>query len=118
MTVQECYVKMGADYEGALGRLRKETLIRRFALKFLLDESYASLVRAIEEQDYDKAYQMAHTLKGTCANLSFTRLGGSAAELSDELRGRVVTEAVPALFSRVKEDYKVTIEALRELEAS
>ena len=35
MTVKECYEQMGADYEDVLGRLRNETLIRKFAKKFL-----------------------------------------------------------------------------------
>ena len=36
---------MGADYEGVLGRLRSEALIKKFAKKFLDDGSYASLKR-------------------------------------------------------------------------
>ena len=30
MTVKECYEQMGADYEGVLGRLRSEVLIKKF----------------------------------------------------------------------------------------
>jgi hypothetical protein len=33
MTVKECYEQMGADYEGVLGRLRSEVLIKKFAKK-------------------------------------------------------------------------------------
>ena len=36
MTVRECYEQMGADYEGVLGRLRSEVLIKKFAKKFEL----------------------------------------------------------------------------------
>ena len=43
MTVKECYEQMGADYEGVLGRLRSEALIKKFEKKFLDDGSYASL---------------------------------------------------------------------------
>ena len=43
MTVRECYEQMGADYEGVLGRLRSEVLIKKFAKKFLDDGSFRSL---------------------------------------------------------------------------
>ena len=35
MTVKECYEQMGADYEGVLGRLRSEGIIKKFAKNFL-----------------------------------------------------------------------------------
>lgn len=34
MTVKECYEQMGSDYEGVLGRMGSEAMIKRFALKF------------------------------------------------------------------------------------
>lgn len=40
MSLKECYDKMGADYEDVLSRLRSEVLVRKFALKFLDDDSY------------------------------------------------------------------------------
>lgn len=39
---------MGADYEDVLSRLRSEVLVRKFALKFLDDDSYANLKAAAE----------------------------------------------------------------------
>ncbi len=44
MSLKECYDKMGADYEDVLSRLRSEVLVRKFALKFLDDDSYANLL--------------------------------------------------------------------------
>ena len=48
MSLKECYDKMGADYEDVLSRLRSEVLVRKFALKFLDDDSYANLKAAME----------------------------------------------------------------------
>ncbi|WP_270367918.1 hypothetical protein [Eubacterium ramulus] len=48
MTMQECYEAIGGNYEAVLGRLHSETLIRRFALKFLEDQSYIQLKQALE----------------------------------------------------------------------
>ena len=40
MSLKEGYEKMGADYEDVLSRLRSEGLVRKFAVKFLDDDSY------------------------------------------------------------------------------
>ena len=50
MSLKECYDKMGADYEDVLSRLRSEVLVRKFALKFLDDDSYANLKAAMERE--------------------------------------------------------------------
>ena len=74
MTMQECYKAIGGNYEAVLGRLHSEALIRRFALKFLEDQSYIQLKQALENKNYEDAFRGAHTLKGVCQNLSFDRL--------------------------------------------
>ena len=74
MTMQECYEAIGGNYEAVLGRLHSEALIRRFALKFLEDQSYIQLKQALENKNYEDAFRSAHTLKGVCQNLSFDRL--------------------------------------------
>lgn len=40
MTIQECYKKMGADYQEVLGRLHNEAMIGRFVRMFLQDDSF------------------------------------------------------------------------------
>ena len=47
--MQECYEAIGGNYEAVLGRLHSEALIRRFALKFLEDQSYIQLKQALEK---------------------------------------------------------------------
>ena len=54
MTVQECYESMGSDFEGVLGRMGSEAMVKRFALKFLDDPSYGNLVKAVEEQNAEE----------------------------------------------------------------
>lgn len=63
MSLKECYDKMGADYEDVLSRLRSEVLVRKFALKFLDDDSYANLKAAMESGNAPEAFRGAHTLK-------------------------------------------------------
>ena len=56
MTMRECYEAIGGNYEAVLGRLHSEALIRRFALKFLEDQSYIQLKQALEK--VPEAYEM------------------------------------------------------------
>lgn len=112
MTLQECYKAMGADYEEVIGRLRSEKLIKKFALKFLDDPSYDLLVTSMEAKDYAEAFRGAHTIKGVCSNLGFARLQASSSALTEALRGGWTPEA-DSLLEKTKEDYRVTVEALR-----
>ena len=74
MTTKECYEKIGSNYESVLSRFGNEALVKRFALKFLKDPSYAELKEALEAHDAERAFRAAHTLKGVCLNLGFDRL--------------------------------------------
>lgn len=117
MTLQECYAALGGSYEGVLGRLRSERMVQKFVLKFLDDGSYDLLVRSMEAENYEEAFRAAHTIKGVCQNLDFTRLYESSSQLSEALRGGCSPEA-PALAERVGADYQQTIAAIRALKES
>ena len=71
MNIRESYDTIGADFEDVLGRLGSESLIQRFALKFIDDGSYNELTEALTEKNAEKAFRAAHTLKGICLNLGF-----------------------------------------------
>jgi len=113
MTIQECYAKLNADYEGTLGRMCMEKLVKRFALAFLSDGTYASLEKALEEENYEVAFREAHTLKGVCLNLGFTKLHDVSDELTEALRGGKKPED-NTLFQKVQEEYCRTITLLKE----
>ena len=57
MTIQECYQKMGADYEDVLKRLYSESMIRKFARMFLDDDSYPKLEDALKKENVEEAFQ-------------------------------------------------------------
>ena len=117
MTLQECYAAMGGNYEEVLGRLRSDRLIQKFVLKFMDDGSYQLLLDSMASQNYEDAFRAAHTIKGMCQNLDFTRLYESSAQLSEALRGGAAPDA-PSLLERVGEDYRQTVTAIRALKES
>lgn len=112
MTLQECYAVIGGDYEGVTTRLRGERLVKKFALKFLDDQSYQLFQEAMAQKNYDEAFRAAHTIKGVCQNLGFTRLLDSSSRMSDALRHGWTPEA-DALTGQLEKDYSATVAAIR-----
>ncbi len=114
MTVQECYKRMEADFEGVLGRMGSEAMVKRFALKFLDDPSYGNLVKAVEEQNAEEAFRAAHTLKGICLNLGLVRLCKVSACLTERFRGGEFNGYEDA-YEKVQQEYQNTIDAIRTI---
>lgn len=116
MNLKECYLALGGDYDDAVKRLMKESLVHKFVLKFLNDTSYSMLTESMESEDYETAFRAAHTLKGVCQNLSFTALYESSVRVNEALRADNVEEA-KVLMDKVTEDYNKTVTALKALQA-
>ena len=114
MSLKECYDKMGADYEDVLSRLRSEVLVRKFALKFLDDDSYANLKAAMESGNAPEAFRGAHTLKGVAVNLGFTALYNVSSALTEKLRSQEY-DNLDGLIADVKKQYDIVIEAITAL---
>lgn len=116
MSLKDCYTALGGNYDEVLGRLRSERMIQKFVLKFLNDGSFDNLCEAMKNGSTEEAFRAAHTIKGVCQNLSFTKLGQSSSELTEALRGGFSPEA-EQLAEQVKADYQQTVSAIREFEA-
>lgn len=114
MTIRECYGELGLDFDAVLSRLVNETLVKKFALKFLDDPSFQNLKAALNEKDVETAFRAAHTLKGVCLNLGFDNLYPSSKELTELLRGGSM-EGYEELLAEVEKEYNRTCEALRKV---
>jgi HPt (histidine-containing phosphotransfer) domain-containing protein len=116
MNLKECYTSFGGDYEDVTKRLMTEKLVSKFLIRFLDDESYHSLLNALEADDQELAFRSAHTLKGICQNLSLTKLGESSSELTEFLRGGSQGDCTE-LVECVKADYEQTVAAIQQFQA-
>ena len=116
MTVKQCYEQIGAEYDDTLKRFGNEAFVRKFALVFLDDPGFAKLKESIEENDGEEAFRAAHTLKGVCLNLGFTRLYQSSAELTEKLRGQKSTDGCDELFKSVSDNYYETVNAIKQID--
>ena len=115
MTIQECYAELNGDFDDMLERLESEELIEMLALAFLEDDSFQTLEKGMQEEDYNNAFLGAHTLKGVVANLGFTELFQVSDELTEELRGGRKPQN-DTLYEKVKAEYNRTIAVLKELQ--
>ena len=116
MTLKECYAALEGDYDEVFARLRSEKMVQKFVLKFLNDKSYELLETSMETKNYEEAFRAAHTIKGVCQNLSFTKLYESSNCLTENLRSGY-GEKTDGLVRQLEEDYRQTITAIQALQA-
>lgn len=80
-------INSGIDYEEGVRRFcGAEDLYCKFLKKFLEDTTFDALRQAMQEEDYEAAFQAAHTLKGLSGNLSLTPLYEASKEIVEMLR--------------------------------
>ena len=113
MTTKECFDAMGADYEGVLERFSSEALVKKFALKFLNDNSYSNLEDALADGNVENAFRAAHT--GVCLNLGFDNLYKVSSDITEILRTGELTGTKEA-FENVKEQYNITVNAIKAID--
>ncbi|MBQ3058924.1 MAG: Hpt domain-containing protein [Desulfovibrio sp.] len=78
------------DWKEAISRvLNKRDLYGRLLQKFMDMErdSAARIAQALQQQDLEAARQIAHSVKGTSANLGAKALAAAALELEMALKG-------------------------------
>ena len=116
MTIEECYQELGGNYAEVSSRLPSMKLVEKFIGRFLEDKSFETLCEAMKAGNREEAFRAAHTLKGVCANLSFTLLLESAARLTEELRpeSAAISDAAVSLLAEVQHDYQTTAGAIRK----
>ena len=112
MTLQECYVKIGGEYNDILHRFMNENMIHKFVLD---DDSYANLKAAMESGNAPEAFRGAHTLKGVAVNLGFTALYNVSSALTEKLRSQEY-DNLDGLIADVKKQYDIVIEAIAALD--
>lgn len=115
MDIRECYRKLEGDFDNAMRRLGSENFIRRFTLRFLSDPSFQMIKEGIAAGDAELAFRGAHTLKGVCANLDFTKLQELSSQLTEVLRDGSL-EGYEEIFQAVERQYQQTIDAIQELD--
>ena len=114
MTAEECYGLLGENYNEILERFGNESMIRKYAIRFIHDPSFGELKDAFQKNDGERAFRAAHTLKGVCLNLGFSGLYQVSSDLTEELRD-YCTDGAEELFKKVEQKYQSVISVLNKL---
>ena len=79
--------EQGADTDSAMERfLGDEALYFDCFSQFITDPSFLALKQAIEEKNYDRVFNYAHTLKGAAGNLSLIPIYEAAGNMLISLK--------------------------------
>ena len=116
MTLKDCYAALGGNYDDVIARLRSESFVQKYVVRFPGDESFGLLCRSLESGETQEAFRAAHTLKGMCQTLGFSVLERSSSNMTEALRGGDL-EAGRALLEAVREDYAHTVDVIRAFQA-
>lgn len=77
----------GADTDGALRRcMNNEEFYLKQVNKVLTGTSFDKLKEAVDNADFDAAFEASHALKGVCGNLGLTPLYEPISEMTEHLR--------------------------------
>lgn len=116
MDLKDFYQEIGGSCEEVLGRFSgMEAMVKKFLGKFKDDLSYQKLEEAVAKMDATEIDHAAHTLKGVCSNLGFSRLQKYAEDLMFHVREQKPMEEVPALMEKVKTEYEAVMDRVRSL---
>ena len=115
MTLQECYVKIGGDYNDILHRFMNENMIHKFVLKFPQDNNKSLFEESLAKKDYETAFRAMHTLKGVAVNLGFTALYNVSSALTEKLRSQEY-DNLDGLITDVKKQYDIVIVSIESLD--
>lgn len=116
MKLEDFYAALGGDLEGTMERICSRRLVERFVLRFLSEESFPALEKALSEGNYEDAFRAAHSLKGTASNIGFTRLFEASDALTEALRGGERPQDEEILMFHVREEYERTMALLRKFQ--
>ena len=100
MTV-ESLKAAGANVEEGLARcLNKEDFYLKMVNMGLTNQNFQLLGPALEAKDFDRAFELCHSLKGVIGNLSLTPLYDLICQLTEMLRSKTDTDYTD-LYSQI-----------------
>ena len=100
MTV-ESLKAAGANVEEGLARcMNKEDFYLKMVNMGLTNQNFQLLGPALEAKDFDRAFELCHSLKGVIGNLSLTPLYDLICQLTEMLRSKTDTDYTD-LYSQI-----------------
>ena len=100
---------LGVNTKDGMARcLNNEQFYFRMVTKALGDDSCEKLAAAIEANDLDKAFELAHALKGVMGNLALTPIYDPVSEMLELLRSRTQMDYSPYIKTILEKKQALT----------
>ena len=117
MNLRQALDALAVDVETTLHRFGgNESLLERFLRKFPQDETYKQLLLVASTWDLPQIERLAHTLKGTSANLGFQKLSDDCHNLVQAIRaGENGPENLKPLLDELSAEYEKIISTIETL---
>ena len=101
MITVESLKAAGANVEEGLARcLNKEDFYLKMVNMGLTNQNFQLLGPALEAKDFDRAFELCHSLKGVIGNLSLTPLYDLICTLTEMLRSNTDTDCTD-IYSQI-----------------
>lgn len=108
-------VRLGVDLEAVLDVFCNNEEAYIVCLhKFAADKSYNCMLDAIRNNDVDKAFEAAHSLKGVSGNLGFTELFDEVAIITEVFRNKSMDYDINNL-ENIRNNYKKVIDIIENI---
>jgi HPt (histidine-containing phosphotransfer) domain-containing protein len=105
--------KKYVDMETGLARVRGNTVIFKKMLgMFLQSKEFAAFEESLEKQDYSKAADLAHAIKGLTGNLALTPLFEESTKLMNQLREGKYDEAALQNYRAILTETRAEVEGI------
>ena len=110
MLTLEDLKSFGADTQDGLTRcMNNEALYLKLVQLSVSDGKIAALRKAIEDGDLERAFELAHALKGVFANLALSPLQHPVAEMTERLRAKEKADYMPYVTAIEKQSEKLAM---------
>lgn len=112
---KDILISAGVNYDEGLKRFSGNTaLYEKFICKYADDNSFMLLKDAMQNKDYQAAFEYAHTLKSVTGSLSFSEMFASVKRLTDFLRAGNNYEKAREEFTETEKQYTNIINAINQ----
>ena len=105
--------KKYVDMETGLGRVRGNAAIfKKMLVMFLTSKEFTAFEEALAANDYPKAADVAHAIKGLTGNLALTPLFEESTKLMNQLRGGPCDEATLQNYRAILTETRAEVEKI------
>ncbi len=96
----------GADVQDGVARcLNKEDFYLKMVNMGMNDAHFDALGKALQEKDFESAFEAAHALKGILGNLALTPILKPVTEITEHLRAKEDIDYAP-LYEEIQAQHK------------